>query len=155
MVIIVLSVLAALTAPMMLQGMQAYEGTHKSLRTLDKLRYATERLAREIRETNLAAGAFVISMATAPPLTFTKTDGVLVTVSAAGSDLNLGYSSPVVGDVLTDEYSSLAFAYFDANGATATAATEVRYVEVTLTLTNPANGQNYSQRTRIALRDRS
>lgn len=155
MVIIVLAVLAALTAPMMLKGMQAYEGTHKSLRTLDKLRYATERLAREIRETNLAAGTFVISMATAPPLTFTKTDGVSVTVSSAGSNLSLSYSAPAVSDVLTDEYSSVVFAYFNANGATTTAATEVRYVEITLALTNPTNGQNYSQRTRVALRDRS
>ncbi|MFP5349617.1 MAG: type II secretion system protein [Gammaproteobacteria bacterium] len=156
MVIIILSVLGALTAPMMLKGMEAYEGTHRSLRTLDKLRYATERLAREIRETDLNAGAYVISMATAPPLTFTKTDGVLVTVSSGGSNLNLGYSTPAVSEVLTDELSSVAFAYFDADGsAAAVTARSVRYVEITLTLTNPANGQNYSQRTRVALRDRA
>ena len=156
MVIIILSVLGALTAPMMLKGMEAYEGTHRSLRTLDKLRYATERLAREIRETDLNAGAYAISMAVAPPLTFTKTDGVLVTVSSGGGNLNLGYSAPVVSDVLTDELSSVAFAYFDADGAAAAVtATSVRYVEITLTLTNPANGQNYSQRTRVALRDRA
>lgn len=156
MVIIILSVLGALTAPMMLKGMEAYEGAHRSLRTLDKLRYATERLAREIRETDLNAGAYVISMATAPPLTFTKTDGVLVTVSSGGSNLNLGYSTPAVSEVLTDELSSVAFAYFDADGsAAAVTARSVRYVEITLTLTNPANGQNYSQRTRVALRDRA
>jgi len=148
-------VLGALTAPMMLKGMEAYEGTHKSLRTLDKLRYATERLAREIRETNLNAGTYAISMAVAPPLTFTKTDGVLVTVSSGGGNLNLGYSVPAVSDVLTDELSSVAFAYFDADGAAAVTAATVRYVEITLMLTNPANGQNYSQRTRVALRDRA
>lgn len=155
MVIIVLSVMAGLTAPMMLKGMQAYEGTHRSLLTLDKLRYATERLAREIRETNLNAGTFAISMAAAPPLTLTKTDGVLVTVSSAGSNLNLGYSTPAVSDVLTDEYSAVTFAYFDRDGAATASAAAVRYVDVTLTLTNPANGQNYSQKTRVALRDRA
>jgi len=155
MVIIVLSVLAALTWPMMLKGMQAYEGTHRSLRTLDKLRYATERLAREIRETNLNAGVYAISMALSPPLTFTKTDGTVVTVSGAGADLNLAYSAPAVTDALTDEYGALAVNYFDANGAATGSATAVRYVEITLTLTNPVNGLNYSQRTRVALRDRS
>ncbi len=155
MVIIILSVLGALTAPMMLKGMEAYEGTHKSLRTLDKLRYATERLAREIRETDLNAGAYAISMAAAPPLTFTKTDGVLVTVSSGGGNLNLGYSVPAVSDVLTDEYSAVAFAYYDAAGGAAATASAVRYVEITLTLTNPTNGQSYSQRTRVALRDRA
>ena len=155
MVIIILSVLGALTAPMMLKGMEAYEGTHKSLRTLDKLRYATERLAREIRETDLNAGTYAISMAAVPPLTFTKTDGVLVTVSSGGGNLNLGYSVPAVSDVLTDEYSSVAFAYFDGDGVAAVTAAAVRYVEITLTLTNPTNGQNYSQRTRVALRDRA
>lgn len=155
MAIIVLSVIAALTAPMLLKGMQAYEGTHGSLRTLDQLRYATERLAREIRETNLNAGSYAINMAAAPPLTLTKTDGVVVTVSSAGSDLNLGYSAPAVADVLSDQYSTVAFAYFDANGNATASGSDVRYVEITLTLTNPGNGQNYSQRTRVALRDRA
>lgn len=156
MVIIVLSVLAALTWPMMLKGMQAYEGTHRSLRTLDKLRYATERLAREIRDTNLNTGAYVIGMASSPPLMFTKTDGTVVTVSSAGTDLNLTYSVPAVANIaLTDEYNSLAFNYFDADGAPTGSANDVRYVEITLTLTNPVNGLNYSQRTRVALRDRS
>lgn len=155
MAILVLAVLAAVTTPMMLQGILAYQATDNSLQTLDKLRYATERLAREIRETDRVAGVYTISMATTPPLTFTKTDGTGVTVSAAGADLSLSYSTPAVSAVLADEYTTLAVAYFDANGASTTSASDVRYVELTLTLTNPASGQVYSQRTRAMLRDRS
>lgn len=154
MAIIVLAVLAAVTTPMMLQGILAYQATYNSLQTLDKLRYATERLAREIRETDRVAGVYTISMATTPPLTFTKADGTGVTVSAGGT-LSLSYATPAVSAVLTDEYTTLAIAYFDANGASTTSASDVRYVELTLTLTNPASGQVYSQRTRAMLRDRS
>lgn len=157
MVIMVLAVIAVVLTPMMLKGIQAYEGTHSTLNTLEKLRYATERLAREIRATDYSGGAYTINMATTPPLTFTKADSTPVTVTTAGSNVSLAYAAPapVVSAVLTDELSSLAFAYYRADGATtASAATDVRYVQITLTLTNPANGQAYSQRTRVALRDR-
>lgn len=158
--IIALSVLAAIVTPMMLKGVQAYEGTHSSLQTLDKLRYATERMVREIRETNLNNGVFEINMATTPPVTFTKTDGTVVAISfmAMTPDLlNLDYSStaPVVSGVLTDEYKSSAFTYFDANGVETLSAAAVRYVRITLTLTNPANGKDYVQQTRVAFRDRT
>lgn len=156
-VITAVAVIGSVLAPMMLKGMQAYESTHSTLNTLEKLRYATERLAREIRATDYSGGAYTINMATTPPLTFTKADTTPVTVTTTGSNVTLAYAAPApaVNAVLTDELSSLAFAYYRADGATtASAAADVRYVQITLTLTNPTNGQAYAQRTRVALRDR-
>jgi MSHA biogenesis protein MshO len=155
MVIIILGVLGAIAAPVLIKGVEAYGWVHSSLGTIDKLRYATERLAREIRLTDYNAGAYGITLSAAAPV-FTKIDGVTVTVGTGGGNVNLTYSVPAVTAVLTNELSALGFVYYQADGVTAaTDATNVRYVEITLTLTNPANGQNYGQRVRVALRDRS
>lgn len=155
-VITVITIVAATVTPMMLKGIEAYEATHSVLDTLGKLRLTTERLAREIRATDFNTGAYSIGMAAAPPLTFTKADGTPVTVATSGSSLTLAYAAPApaVSAVLTDELTSLAFAYLDAAGAPTASTANVRYVRITLTLTNPRNGLTYSQRTYVALRDR-
>lgn len=154
--ITVIAILAAVLAPMMLKGVEAYEATHSTLNTVDKLRFATERLAREVRATDYSAGTYATNLALSPPLVFTKTDGTPVTVGTSGSSVTLAYAAPApaVSAVLTDELSSLTFLYFDKDGIATASAANVRYVQITLVLTNPTNGQSYSQRTRVALRDR-
>lgn len=161
-VITILGIIAALTAPLLLMSLQAYDGTHASINTLSRLRYATERLAREIRAVNYTATeayAFntMSTNASTQPLVFTKVDGTQVTISATSSQATIAYANPAISEaVLTDQLGSVAFAYFDATGTTAvTASSTVRYVDIVLTLTNPYNGQAYSQRVRVGLRDRS
>lgn len=161
-VITILGIIAALTAPLMLKSLQAYDGTHASINTLSRLRYATERLAREIRAVNYTAtGAYAFSTmsinASTQPLVFTKVDGTQVTISATSSQATIAYANPAIpAAVLTDQLNGLTFAYLDATGVTAvTASSAVRYVDIVLTLTNPYNGQGYSQQVRVGLRDRS
>ncbi len=57
--------------------------------------------------------------------------------------------------VLTDQLGSsagLAFAYFATDGLLAASTTAVRYVEISLTLTQ--GSQPYNQRTRVELKNR-
>lgn len=152
-VAVIIGILAVAVAPMALTGMNAYDATLNSVTTLDKLRYATERLARELRATDYNGANFVINMSTSAPV-FTKTDGAQVTVGTSGTTVTLGYSTVAAAGtpVLTDQLSSLAFAYYDQNGVSTASNIAVRYVEIALTLSLGA--QTYSQRTRVALRDR-
>jgi prepilin-type N-terminal cleavage/methylation domain-containing protein len=152
-VVIIIGVLAAAVAPMALSSLRAYDATLNSVTTLDKLRYVTERLARELRAVDYNGTNFVINMSTSAPV-FTKTDGVEVTVGNTAPTVTLGYSTvPTAGTpLLTDQVSTLAFSYFDQNGVGTASSIDVRYVEISLTLT--LGSQPYSQRTRVALRDR-
>lgn len=157
MVIVVLGILAGLTAPIFSQGLTAARLTTENLNTLAKLRYATERLAREIRQVNHNGASYDVSTMSATSLVFTKADTTSTTVSviSAGGNVTLAYSSPAVSGVLTDEVSSFGFAYYDSNGVTTASTTDLAFVEISLTLQNATTGGTYSQRTRIALRDQS
>lgn len=158
-VIMVIGVLAAAVAPMALSSLRAYNATLTSLNTLDKLRYATDRLARELREVNYDGTRYAFTppdpMSTTAP-SFTKADGVTVSVGNTPPTVTLNYSTLSVTPApsLTDQVKAngLLFAYFDKNGISTTSASTVRYVEISLTLTQ--GSQDYSQRTRVALRNR-
>jgi prepilin-type N-terminal cleavage/methylation domain-containing protein len=157
MVIVILGILTALTAPIFSQGLTAARLTTENLSTLAKLRYATERLAREIRQVNHNGGSYDVSTMAATNMVFTKADTVSTTVSitVSGATITLAYSAPAVFGVLTDEVSNMSFAYYDNNGAVTASSADLAFVEINLTLQNPTTGGSYSQRTRVALRDRS
>jgi MSHA biogenesis protein MshO len=155
--IVVIGIIAAAVTPVMVKSMDAYNATLNVAITLDKLRYASERIAREIREATVGT----LNMNTAAPQ-FTRDDyaGSIntvrsVAIARSGEIVNLSYNTPSVTPppVLTDQSTALSFAYYDVDGVITTAAAAVRYVEINLTLT--ANGQPYSQRTRVALRNRN
>lgn len=121
-------------------------------------RYAFERLEREIRETQYTGGAYTISTMTATRLVFTRNDGVTVTIDKTGSNLTLGYSSPATTSTLTDQASALTLNYYSIDPGTGAAtsgatASNVRLVEIALSLQDKASGQTLSQRTRVGLRN--
>jgi prepilin-type N-terminal cleavage/methylation domain-containing protein len=155
MVMVILGILAGLTAPIFSQGLTAARLTTENLHTLAKLRYATERLVREIRQVNYNGSGYDVTTMTASSLVFTKADTVNTTVSitSSGPNLTLAYGTPSVSGLLADEVSSINFAYYDANGAVTASSVDLAFVEINLTLQNPTTGGSYSQRTRAALRD--
>ncbi len=157
MVIVILGILAGLTAPIFSQGLTAARLTTENLNTLTKLRYTTERLAREIRQINYTGATYDITTMSATTLAFTKADPTStgVTVSASGNNLTLAYSAPAISAILTDEVNGFGLIYYDASGAVTASAANVAFVEISLTLQNPTTGGSYSQRTRVALRDKS
>ncbi|RTL24650.1 MAG: prepilin-type N-terminal cleavage/methylation domain-containing protein [Rhodocyclaceae bacterium] len=176
-VIIVVSIMAAVLTPMTLSSLLAYNTTQADLVVLDKLRYATERLAREIREVNynssngFAFAAPVGATCTAGTLgmcpntmiftrTFLDASGTAstatVTISNTGSAVKLAYSTPTVAaQTLTDELNGttgLSFTYLTSDGVTTTTDPKlVRSVQISLTLRH--NGSNYTQRTRVELKN--
>lgn len=179
-----IAVMAAVLVPLALSSLRAYDTTLSDVIVLDKLRYATERLAREIREVNYNGSTF--SYAFTPTgmgtnsISFTRTFydsggnaiSSVVTVDTApvnntiGTSVRLAYANYpglTVGPmVLTDQLNlatDLNFAYFDKNGCPSSTCptiivnnTNVRYVQITLTLTQ--NGNPYTQRTLVELRNR-
>jgi prepilin-type N-terminal cleavage/methylation domain-containing protein len=159
--IVLIGVLAMAVIPVISSGVKTYITTTTSINTLSKLRYATERMAREIREvrrdpvtpadydisTNISTGS-------STSLAFTKSDANQVSINGSGPPLvTLGYTLPsAVSSTLTDQVSSLTFAYYQADGSTpATSVSTVAFVEITLILIE--DGALLTQRTRVALRN--
>ena len=157
MVIVVLGILAGLTAPIFSQGLTASRLTAENLHTLAKLRFATERLVREIRQVNYNGSSYDVTTMTATSLVFSKADAISTTVSitSSGGNITMAYSTPSVSGLLTDEVSSFNFAYYDSSGAATGSAIDLAFVEINLTLQNPAPTATYTQRVRVALRDQS
>lgn len=155
--LVLVGILAVVGLPILSNSLRAYSATQESLGTLSKLRYATERLAREIREVRRDPAVptdYDIAVMTAAKFEFTKTDGVKVTLEAAPPALTLNYAPPVSPTpALTDQVKSFAFKYFKADGVTETTLkNEVAFVEMNLTLTQ--SGADYVQRTRMGLRNK-
>ena len=153
--LVVLALLGAAAGYGLIGGTLAFSNTADGIQTLGKLRYASERMAREVREIRRNPGnpaLYDIGTMNATTLAFTKSDGVTVTLTSAPPQARLAYSTPGGTHTLTDEVSSLAFSYLQADGSTAaTGNGDVAFVEVELELAR--SGNNYPQRTRVALRN--
>lgn len=154
MVMIIIGILAVFIGPVLLNAVRAYDRTQTTVNTYAKMRYAMERMSREIaavRRNTADTTAFDISAMTATNLQFFKEDGTEVAITLAGSDVTVNYVTIATG-TLTDRVTALNFAYYRHDGATVAAnATELEFVEIGLTLTDGTT--NYANRQRIALRN--
>jgi prepilin-type N-terminal cleavage/methylation domain-containing protein len=154
--LVVLSLLGAAAGYGLTGGVLAFSGNADTLHTLGKLRYASERMAREVREVRRNAvtpANYDITTMTGTSLAFTRSDGTAVTLTGAPPLLTLAYSTPAGTHTLSDEVGSMTFAYYQADGSTAATGTaNIAFVEFELVLTR--NGNSYPQRTRVALRNR-
>lgn len=153
--LVVLALLGTAAGYGLVGGTLAFSNTADGIQTLGKLRYASERMAREVREIRrnpVTPAVYDISTMTANTLAFTKNDSVTVTLTSAPPQARLAYSTPSGTHTLADEVSSLAFTYLQADGVTAaTGNADVAFVEVELVLAR--SGNSYPQRTRVALRN--
>lgn len=155
--VVLVGILAVAGLPILSNSLRAYTAIQESLWELSKLRYATERLAREIREVRRDPAVptdYDIAVMTAAKFEFVKTDGVAVALEAVPPALTLNYAPPVSPTpALTDQVKGFAFKYFKDDGVTAaTSKSDVAFVEMDLTLTQ--GGADYAQRTRVGLRNK-
>ena len=154
--LVILSVLGATAGYGLTGGVRAFSDNSDVLQTLGKLRYASERMvreAREIRRDTLNPISFDITAMTATTLSFTRGNGTGVTLTASPPLLTLAYDVPAGNWTLTDEVSSMQFAYLQIDGSTAaTGNADVAFIEFNLELSRA--GKIYPQRTRVALRNR-
>lgn len=153
MVMVIIGILAVFVGPVLLTAVKAYDRTQATVNTYGKMRYAMERMAREIaavrRDPADTTDLHVTTM-TAANFTFFKEDGTQVTLTTAGTNLNLTYAGTGTG-VLADGVSGLSFAYYRADGATVAAnATVLAFVEISMTISDGVT--SFANRQRVALR---
>jgi prepilin-type N-terminal cleavage/methylation domain-containing protein len=156
--IVLIGVLAMAVIPVIDSGVRTYATTTNSLNALSKLRYATERMAREIREVRrnpLTPTDFEMTLGT-NTLTLIKADGNQVTISSGTPNVNLSYQTPAISAVLTDLLNAntdLNFQYYLADRTTQTVSlSQLAYVRIGLTLTD-RDGAQVNQLTWVALRN--
>jgi MSHA biogenesis protein MshO len=169
--IVVLGILAAVAVPFLSSSFKAYDASNQSLVYLGKLRYATERMAREIRETcrdPVTPSDYYITSSLANPvstLDFFKREPdcanpTEVIITKTGSTVTLEYkngSTPSLNlgpETLADDVTTLDFNFFQIDGTTpATTPGTVAFVQIDLSI-QPPGSPAYTQRTRVALRNR-
>lgn len=173
-VIVVIGILGSVITPVALASLRANAAILDVAVTVDKVRFASDRLAFEIRELNggsittLNANTFAFNRVDYGTATTSRTvtidqtaPTIMVTGGVSKNQCNglvrLNYSTPVISPAyvptLTDQMCTLVFAYYDETGIVTTVPANVRYVEFTLTLQPNATGQPYAQHTRVALRN--
>jgi prepilin-type N-terminal cleavage/methylation domain-containing protein len=126
MVIVLLSIVAAIGSSMLSSGFTAYFTGRDIINADWQGRFALDRMTRELRMVRSATVAD-LDILTANAITFTDTAGNVVSYSRAGNTL-MRNAQP-----LADGVSALSFSYIEADGKTATTdATVVAYVTVDL-----------------------
>jgi type II secretory pathway pseudopilin PulG len=151
--ILVLGILGASAAYGIQNGVIAFQTTQEALGSLGKLRYATERVSRELREIRrdpLDSSRYDIATLGTTTIEFVKQDGTEVTITATGGTLTLEYNTPSGAHILTDQLSAFSLAYLRADGITPADATTMAFIDVQITLSD-ASGP-LPQRSRVALR---
>ena len=165
--IVLIGILAAVGAEMIADSFTTTRMVNADSASKGQARYALERLAREIREIKYdSSGAnYCITTKTATKLVFYKTSGtynstcatnaVTVTINYSNPNLTLQYSSPAApSTLLSSQASSFTLAYLQSDGVTSTTSNSyIRFVVITLTVTDATSGQSVVQRTRVALRN--
>jgi type II secretory pathway pseudopilin PulG len=142
MVIVILGILGAFVGPVLYNAMRSYDAVQQSTNTNAKVRYAMERIAREMRDVRrqVTDASFLdIASMSASSLAFFKTDGTRVVLSGAGNAVNLAYST--LTGMLIDQVQagSFSLAYFEQGGTTlAASAASLSFVQVSMTLTDGA-----------------
>jgi prepilin-type N-terminal cleavage/methylation domain-containing protein len=125
MVMVIIGILAAFIGPLLLNAIKAYDRTQ---------------LTTDFDVATMTAGTF----------TFFKEDGTQVTITRAGTNLNLTYVGTGTG-LLADDVGALTFAYYRGDGATVAAnATELAFVQISMTISDGIT--NYANRVRVSLR---
>ena len=150
MVIVILGILGAFVGPVVYNALRSYESVQSSTNTNAKIRYAMERIAREMRDIRRqvtdSATLDVPSM-TASSMAFFKTDGTRVVLNGVGNVVNLAYSvvaNPAYSTItalLIDQVQagSFSLAYLEQGGTTiAGTASSIAFVQVSMTIAESA-----------------
>jgi len=160
--LVLMGILGTWGSSMIIDNFRTVQIVNASQASADHARYAIERLAREIREVkyvNLATG-YAISSTMAPSATgmvFTRTiDGVdvAVTINKSGTDLTLGHTLPAaVTSTVATNVSGFTLDFLTLQNTATTLKTDLRFVVISLTVTDATSGQQVTERTRVALRN--
>jgi type II secretory pathway pseudopilin PulG len=167
-VIVILGILVAFVGPVLYNAMRSYAGIQIGVQTNAKVRYAMERISREMRDIRRQATDSTyldIRGMSASSMAFFKTDGSRVVINVVGGNVvNLEYL-PAVGSTLTGmlldqvQPGSFALSYLrQNNAAAATIGTspssitqQVSFVQVSMSIVDGTNA--FPARLRVDLRN--
>jgi prepilin-type N-terminal cleavage/methylation domain-containing protein len=157
MVIVILGILAAFVGPVLFNAMRSYQGIQTGVETQAKMRYAIERISRELREIRRqTTDATFLDMTpmTASSIDFFKTDGTRVIINVAGNQVSLTYvTASTLEGMLTDQVGSFALAYFQQDAITVAATrASISFVEISMTLSEGTN--LFPARVRVDVKNR-
>ena len=152
--LILFGLLAGTGAVMLSHGVEAYFVAQERTAVLHKLRYAVERVSRELRMCNHNGVAYDVttSYPSSSSISCVKQDGVTVTISNTGTLLSMTYSSVSGTHILTDQVSVFELRYFKLDGIAALDLSEHEITQINLALDEDSS--TYWQTTRVAFRDR-
>lgn len=155
-VIVLLGLLAAMSAPMLSGGLNAFSAGRDSIEATSELRYAMARMTQEIRETGGAGGSYTIAPVGLgqASINFTRTDGTTMSFGASGANLVITQTGVNGGPYfLSRRVQSLVFNHYQSDGVSvATSNVDVAFVEVILQLAGPNGGLVIEARSRVAMR---
>lgn len=143
-VIVLISIIAAISSQMLAQGFNAYLTSEDITDANWQGQLAMERMVRDLRTVRSAND---ISVNTSSAFTFVNLAGSTMAYSLSGSNLMLN------GNILARGVNSLTFTYYDKNGSAGPSVIDIHYVNVALNITQ--NNENYSVNTTVFLRDLS
>ncbi|MFM7024729.1 MAG: PilW family protein [Limnohabitans sp.] len=165
--IMLIGVLASALMPLAATSVRAYQASQTRVLAQDKLRYAMERMSRELREVSYtsASGFDFVGLTTTNPvssLSFQRTyygvnpGNATVTLSFAGSALTLtdsGYTA-LGAQTLCDTVSSVQFKLLDEAGQVLSSPSKTNVYAVEIVVLLNANGANLTQSTTVELKNR-
>jgi prepilin-type N-terminal cleavage/methylation domain-containing protein len=167
-VIVILGILVVFVGPVLYNAMRSYAGIQVGAVTNVKVRYAMERISREMRDIRRQAtdSAYLdIRGMSASSMAFFKSDGSRVVLNVVGGNVvNLEYL-PAGGSTLTGmlldqvQPGSFALSYFQQNNAAAATITaqpstttqQVSFVQVSMSIVDGTN--TFPARLRVDLRN--
>jgi prepilin-type N-terminal cleavage/methylation domain-containing protein len=153
-VILVLGMLAAFIGPVLVSALTAYDMTSGTVSAYAKMRYAMERMEREMRDIRRSPAdttKYDINAGTlsATNFDFVKWDGTAVKIDLNGTNVRITYGA--TAGTLADKASLLEIKYYRHDGTTETAlVNNIEFVQIRMTLTDKAN--SYTSRVRVSLR---
>lgn len=159
-VIMILGILVVFVGPVLYNAMRSYAGIEVGTATNAKVRYAMERMAREMRDIRRQAtdSAYLdIQGMSASSVAFFQSDGGRVVLNAVGGVVNLEYlpaGGSTLSGMLLDQVQpgSFALSYFLQNNALASTITQqVSFVQVSMSIVDGTN--TFPARLRVGLRN--
>ena len=154
-VIVVLAILSLIGSSMIFDTFKVAKTVNARQTAADQARYAVERLAREIRQIKYSSGSYIITSVTSPATSMTFTNTIngtdqAVTVDLNSGNLRLSYGTPLV---LCKNVSSFSINYLQLDNSAASSTSNVRFVVLSLTVTDGAGATTITERHRVALRN--
>lgn len=163
MVIIIIGILAVFIAPIFSTAVDSYDRTSRNIDVLTKMRYAMERVAREIRAVrrdpaNTANYDFA-SLALPGKLDLCRSDNTRVSIELVGNELRLDYTGVLTSTCsagaptvpLADGVTAFSLTYRTWAGAATTDLAQVAYVDIAMTVTG-TDANSYTSSMRVDLR---